>query len=326
MTGGAQYIIDAKYAAILGHDLNPNQMLVGYWADVIAAVSLGTSTAKIKLGGTQVYGTGADYLLPTAAKCIVAVRPKLVSTTPTANQSVVATLKVESSDLHMGDFEVFANPIESGLGTTETQFQDPAPWYPLMQPCLGGEKMQFYGTAQIANAVAPLMAVDVLLSNTPPEGFVNGAWQQGAGYFGPVQAKVAGINYGGGPTALGTTASSVATDAGVTLSGPKKRLLALFGIAVDTTPAASKPISGWFAVNATELSINPLRWAAEPITGMLGTTVAGGLAHISAMAPLNLSMKAPTTPKAQFNLDQAVTNAGNFEVGYMYQDAAVSQS
>ena len=168
---GSQYVIDAgKYAAVLGHPLLADQIGIAYWTDVIAAVSLGTSTTKTKLGGTQVYGTGADYLIPTAARCIVAVRPKIVNTTPTANQAVLATLKVESADLGMKDYEVFANPIDSGLGTNETQFQDPAPWYPLMQPCNGGEKMQFYGTAQIANTVAPLMAADVLLSNVWPEG------------------------------------------------------------------------------------------------------------------------------------------------------------
>jgi hypothetical protein len=315
---GSQYVLDPKVAAILGHELPASLRGVGYWYDVIASVSLGTSTAKTKLGGTQVYGTGADYLLPTAAKCIVGVRPKLVNTTPTANQAVLATLKVESGDLGLKDFEVFANPIDSGLGTNEMQAQDAAPWYPLMMPCNGGEKVQFYGTAQIANTVAPLMSVDVFLSNVYPEGYNPGSgWVSG---YGPVQAKIAGINYGGGPTATGTAASSVATDGGVTIAGPKKRLIGMFGVVVDTTPAASKPISGWFSVNASEISINPQRWAAEPITGLLGTTTTGALAHISGAYPCNLALNAPSTPKAQFNLDQAITTAGNFEVGYMYID------
>ncbi len=312
---GSQFYLDPTVASVLGHDLSPNQKAIAYWMDVIAGVSI-TTTAKIKLGGTQIYGTGADYLLPTAARCIVGVRPKIVNTTPTANQAVIATLKVESADLKMGDFEVFANPIESGLGTTEVQFQDRAPWYPLMQPCYGGEKMQFYGTAQITNTAVVLMSCDVLLSNTWPEGF-NGAWSKG---YGPVQAKVAGINYGGGPTSTGTAASSVATDAGVTIAAPKKRLIGLFGVVVDTTPAASKPISGWFAVNASEMSVNPQRFAAEPITGFLGTTTVAGLAHISLSYPINLGFNTPSTPKAQFNLDQAITTAGSFEMGYMYVD------
>lgn len=314
---GSQYVVDPKFASILGHSLMPDQINIAYWTDVIASVSIGTGTTKTKLGGTQVYATGADYLLPTAARCIVAVRPKVVGTTPTANLAVVSTLKVESADLGMKDFEVFANPIDSGLGTAEMQALDAAPWYPLLQPCMGGEKVQFYGTAQIANTVAPLMSCDVLLSNTWPEGFDGRSWRPG---YGPVQGKIAGINSGGGPTATGTAASSLGTDAGVTIAGPFKRLIGLYGVVVGTTPAASKPISGWFSVNASEIAINPQRWAAEPITGFLGTTTTGAQAHISAMAPINLLLKAPSTPKAQFSLDQAITTAGNFEVGYLYID------
>lgn len=313
---GSQYIVDPKVASILGHPLNPDQITVGYWVDQIAGVSC-TTTAKIKLGGTQIFGTGADYLLPTAARCVVAVRPKIYNLTPTTHQSVMMTLKVESSDLGMKDFEVFANPIESTLATNMQPMQDAAPWYPLMQPCNGGEKMQFYGTAQIANTAAVYEEVDVLLSDTFPEGFDGSRWSPG---YGPVQAKVAGINYGGGPTATGTTAGTVATDAGVTISGPKKRLVGLFGVVVDTTPTASNPIAGQFTVNASELAINPQRWVTEPITGFLGTTTAGTLAHISAVFPININLRAPSTPKATFTNDIVLGAAGNFEVGYMYLD------
>jgi hypothetical protein len=317
---GAQMVADIRFCPALGHDLPASQITIGYWIDQIAAVALGTSTGKTKLGGTQVEGTSADYILPTAARCIVAVRPKLLETTPTAAQAVLATLKVESADLGMKDFEVFANPIGSGLGTNENQMQDAAPWYPLMQPCNGGEKVQFYGTPQIANAVAPLMSVDVLLSDTWPTGFsgVGGSnWSSG---YGPVQAKIAGINYGGGPTATSTAAATPATDGGVTISTPRKRIIALFGLVVGTTPAASKPFSGQFTANASELAINPQRWNMEPQTGFLGTTTAADYDHISAVIGMNMVLRAPSTPKGTFTLDQAVTTAGNFEVGYMYID------
>lgn len=313
---GSQALTNPEFMPVLGHQGGLDQMTVGYWIDQIAAVSLGTGTGKTKLGGSQVEGTSADYLLPTATRAIVAVRPKILLTTPTADQGVMATLKVESGDLGIKDFEVLANPLDSGLGTNEMQIQDAAPWYPLMQPCNGGEKVSFYGTAQIANTVAPLMAVDVLLSSAWPEGY-SGAW---ASHYGPVQAKVAGINYGGGPTATGTAAGSVATDGGVTISGPERRLLGIVSVVEDTTPAASKPISGQINVSASELSVNPQRFNIEPITGFLGTTTTGALAHLSKVAPLNLNLYAPSTPKSAFTLDQAITTAGEFETGYIYID------
>lgn len=321
MGSGSQCIILPNWMSILGHDGNIDYTMQAYWLDQIAGVSLGTSTGKIKLGGTQVYATGADYLLPTAARCIVAVRPKLIlAGLPTANQAVLATLKVESSDLHMGDYEVFASPMDSGLGTAEMLLQDPAPWWPLMQPCNGGEKMQFYGTAQIANTVAPSMSADILLSNYPPEGFNLGSAQWRRGY-GPVQAKVAGINYGGGPTATSAAAATPITDGGVTISAPKKRLLCMVGVVVGTTPAAQKGISGQFTVNASELFVNPQRFSAEVLNGFLGTTTTGNQAHLTIAGPINLGFTTnPSTPKSTFSLDTAITTAGNFEMGYLYID------
>lgn len=314
---GSQFISDPAFGPVLGHTYPIDQLKVGYWQDLIAAVSLGVGTTKTKLGGTQVVGTSADYTIPTAARCIVAVRPKVYGTTPTANQSVLATLKIESQDLGMKDFEIFANPLDSGLGTIETQFQDKGKWWPLMQPCNGGEKMQFYGTAQIANTVAVYESVDLLLSDTWPEGFTGNGWNP---MYGPVQAKIAGINSGGGPTATGTAALSIGTDGGITISTPRKRLIDLVGVVVGTTPAASKPIGGQFFVNASELAVNPQRWVAEPITGFLGVSVVGNQVHLSDTGPINLALRAPSTLKGNFALDLAITTAGNFEVGYIYID------
>jgi|SRR5208337_786083 len=321
MGNGAQILIKPEWLPFLGHDGLMNIKQDSYWWDLIAGVSLGTGTGKIKLGGSGIYGTGADYTIPTDAKCIVAVRPKLtLSGLPTANQAVLATLKVESSALHMGDYEVFASPMDSGLGTAEMLEQDPAPIWPLMQPCNGGELMQFYGTAQIANTVAPSMSVDVYLSNLPPEGYnpVDGGWKVG---YGPIQAKIAGINSGGGPTNTGATAATPAPDGGCQISGPRKRLLGMVGVVVGTTPAAQKGISGQFVVAASELMLNPQRFAAEVINGFLGTTTTAGTAHLSIAAPMNLGFKTnPSTPKASFALDVAISTTANFEMGYLFID------
>jgi len=316
---GSQFIVDPKYAVLLRHPLNPDQASIQYWVDNIASVSLGTSTSKTKLAGQYVQGTGANYIVPTACRCIVGVRPKIYETTPTANQAVLATCKVESTDLKMGDYEVLANPMDSGLGTAEIQYMDTAPWWPLMYPTYGGEQVQIYGTAQVANTVAPLMAVDLLLADTWPEGF-NGSTMSWASGYGPVQSKVVGINYGGGPTATGTAAGSVATDGGITISTPKKRLIDVIATVVGTTPAASKPFGGMMQIIAGELSVNPLRFAIEPITGFLGTTTAGQKLPLTHAGPLNISLRAPSNVKSSFTLDTAVTTAGNFATQYMYLD------
>jgi hypothetical protein len=320
MGSGAQILCKPEYLPYLGHDGIIDFRRDAYWWDLVAGISIGTGTAKTKLAGGGVFGTGADYLIPTDAKCVVAVRPKLMlAGLPTANQSVLATLKVESTALHMGDYEVFASPMGSGLGTAENLLQDPAPIWPLMLPCNGGEYMQFYGTAQVANTVAPLMSCDVYLSNLPPEGYsADGGWRQG---YGPVQAKIGGINSGGGPTSTGTAAATPAPNGGTVISAPKKRLIAAVGVVVGTTPAAQKGISGQFIVAASELLQNPLRWESESQPGFLGTTTTGDFVHLSINGPMNLGFKTnPSTPVASFTLDTAITTLANFEVGYLFVD------
>lgn len=316
---GSQFLPDPKFGATLGHPYNADQMSIGYWVDQIAAVTLGAGTAKTKLGGTQIFATGADYLLPTAARCIVAVRPKAYYITPVTKLSGFWTLKIESADLKMGDFEVFANPVESCLGAAFSNIQDAGKWWPLMQPCNGGEKMQFYGTPQVATAGGtPYMSVDLLLSDTWPEGYdgFSRGWKAG---YGPVQAKVAGINSTGGPTTF-TTAATPYPDGGLNLSTPRKRIIGIYGIAVDTTPTTVNPVAGQFQVVASELAVNPQRWNAEPVGPSLGAVVTQGLAHISGVEPLNLPIKAPTLLKGVFTPDVTVGTAGNFEVGYLYID------
>lgn len=294
-----------------------------FWVDQIAAVSLSTSTAKTKLGGTQVFGTGADYLMPGDARGLLAVRPKMYGTTPTANQASSATLKIESADLHLGDFEVFATPLDSGLGTAENQYQDTAPIYPTNFPCYGGERVQFYGTPQVANTVAIYESVDVFLSSTQGAFLdaVTPSMAQVIDYSRPVQGKIAGINYGGGPTSTGTAAGTQVFDGGVNISAPQKLIKAFYGLLVGTTPGASKPVGGQFAWTAGELVLNPQRWNAEPITGFLGTTTASALNHLSKVEGLNIRLKAPSFVKGSFTLDIAITTLCNFEVGSIYQDA-----
>lgn len=292
------------------------------WVDQIASVSLGTSTGKTKLGGTQVQGTSADYTVPGDARDILAVSPKLYERTPTANQAVVATLKIESADLHLGDYEVFAAPIDSNLGTNATALQDAAPWYPLNFIAAGGEKMQFFGTPQIANTVAPQMGASLWLADTPGT-HVDGVCPTMANivdYAQPFQAKIAGINYSGGPTTAGNTGVQT-FDGGLQIAAPQKLIKGVYGVWSGTTPAASKEAGGQFAMTAGELVLNPLRWQMDPVNGFLGTTTSNSSLHISKAEGLNIRLKSPSFVKGSFTIDTQTTTAGNFEVGYLYQDA-----
>ena len=60
----------------------------------------------------------------------------------------------------------------------------------------------------------------------------------------------------------------------------------------------------------------------EPLTGFLGTTTSDTLAHLSKIEGLNIRLKSPSFVKSSFALDIAITTAGNFQTGYLYQDGS----
>ena len=195
-----------------------------------------------------------------------------------------------------------------------------------MQPCNGGEKMQFYGTPQVATAAGtPYMAVDVLLSDTWPEGYIGaGGWisqvRPSARQNRRYQLRRWANNFHNHSYSI----SRRRRNNFVTTQKTRE----LYGVAVDTTPTTVNPVAGQFTINASELAINPQRWNAEPVGPSLGAVVTQGLAHISACEPLNLVLRSPSTPKGVFAPDVTVGVAGDFEVGYLIRlsigDSALS--
>ena len=279
---------------------------LGKWQDNIANASIGTGTTK-----TNLLGAGNFYNVPAGMQSIVAVRPVVALKTPTAAQSVVSTLAVTSNDTFVGDFEVPANPIGSGLGTNETTFADEPHWYPANIPVVGGNKVQFWGTAMVANTVAPYMAVDIILSDQPSSS------------FGPQMHYINnGLNYNGTSTTLGgPTTAGTSTGAQITISGSQPRVLrALYGVVANTTPAASQPINGQFGFGSPSLSgPNPIYLSISATQGFLGTTTAGDLNHISRTEGLEIPLtNMPATFTTTITTIVTLSNAPTFfqTIGY----------
>jgi len=273
---------------------------LGKWLDNVANASLGTSTTK-----TNLLGTGAYYNVPSGMRTIVAVRPVVAEKTPTANQSVLADLIVESNDTFIGDFEVPANPIGSGLGTTETMFADEPHWFPANIPVAGGNKIKFSGQCQVANTVAPYMAVDLILSD------------KDSSVFGPQMHYIANsLNYNGtSTTETGPTTAGTSTGAAITISGSTPRVLrALYGIVANTTPAASQPINGQFGFASPSLSgPNPIYLSVSATQGFLGTTTAGDLNHMSRVEGLEIPLaNMPATFTCTITTIVTLSNACTF--------------
>lgn len=284
--------------------------------DTISSRSLGTGTAKTQLSGDR-SGNATNYQLPAWARSILAVRPWLSELTPTAGQSVLATVKLESDDLGIKDYETFAQPLGSVLGATAT-FLEPGQnfvQYPVNFPCNGGENMQFFGVPQIANTVAPRMGATIWISDQPPG-------------LNPVRCKVTGTAGGGASTTSTGTAAGRVTGGTISISGgvtqpelPQgsvgRRIKAVYGIVTSGTIVASDTITGWFELSSAELGAT-IRWNMEPVQGFLGAT--GQVWNIlSKLEGLDVVVQTNTTMTATLVMDVAPANAANFAVGVLYQ-------
>ena len=279
---------------------------MGIYCDVVADVSLGTSTAKTKLSG-DLSGNAADYTLPANAKGILYVQPMHYVVTPTATQTSVASLKVESDDLGLKDYEVFAPPIGGAIATTDNTLSDlmRTSIYPVMFRCAGGEKISLYGIPQTANTAAPYMGASIW-------------WTDDARQITdlPFRARIGGTpGAAGSGTSTGTSAGSV-TGQTITVSGGDTRTLrSLTGILAPTTINAVKPTTGYFTYSSPELAFLQ-RMQAEPIQGSLGSALA--FAHLSRVDNLSVPFKTPTSISTSLVLSQAPTTAGNFYNGILY--------
>lgn len=290
-----------------------NGEIMGIYSYAIQDVGLGTSTAKTQLSGDQ-SGNAKSWTLPAECRGLLAVIPTLYQTTPTANQTAVCSLKIESDDLGIKDYEVLAIPIGSNVATTNVGLADPQRMakYPLFYRTEGGEAVNFFGIPQTANAVAPNMGATVWWTDDP-----NVVRRDK-----PYRAKIGGTAGGAGAGTSTGTATGAVTGATITVSGAQQRTIrGLYGVISATTLAASKPIAGFFQFIAGELKFTQ-SFNAEPVQGELGTAQA--FAHLSRIDEIAVPLRAPSTIATQLNVTAAPSTAGNFYNGILYQDTGRS--
>ncbi|MDE1824740.1 MAG: hypothetical protein KGH74_05620, partial [Candidatus Micrarchaeota archaeon] len=258
---------------------------MGIYCDVISDVSLGTGTAKTELSGDR-SGNSTDYVLPAAARGVLYIQPMLYQTTPTANQTCVASLKMESDDLGIKDYEVLAVPLSTNVATTDLGVTDlqRTSVYPVMFKCNGGEKIQVYGIPQTANTAAPNMGAMIWWTDD-----VSQVTDK------PFRARIGGTaGAAGSGTSTGTATGNVA---GQTIqvggsAGQTRTIRSITAIVASTTMAATKPIAGWASYTSPDMAFT-LRAQLEPQQGALGT--AQSIPHLTRVDNLSVPFNAPTT-------------------------------
>lgn len=260
--------------------------------DRINATSLGTGTTKIQLGG-------ADLTLPDWARSIVEVRPVVNIDVPTASESVVAKLMLESDDFNIGPYEVLAAPISACLGATVSPFVAEPEVYPVNCPVNGGH-LKVYGQALVANTAAPTMSCTIVVSSEPP---------RGPQYF----AKMGTL------TESGVVASTEIAGAQYQFSKGSK-IVELFGTIVPGTVAAADAINGHIRYTSSEFArVTPCKLQLNPISGGLSTifsTKVDGVSRQKLSIPLN---PGNTNIQDYAYMDSAPAATGHFVSGVMFQ-------
>ena len=256
----------------------------------VNSLSLGTGTTRTKVG---------SYTLPSWCRSILAVIPTLAEITPTTVQSVSAKFELESDSLNLKPYEILPAPIGAGLGATFNTLTG-VEKYLVGINTGGGEIVDIYGTALVANTVAPELAATLILSDKPSP-------------FTQRHAKLGTV------TSTGTTPD---TDVGGTAYqiSNAKRIVELIGLVHPKTIAAGDAVLGKIKYTSSEFALNsPLDLPLKPLSFGLGAT---GSMLIPGVSRLDVDM--PVKP-GQVNIqdylyaDILTAAAGSFISGVVYE-------
>jgi len=257
--------------------------------DAIGPTSIGTTTVKTQIGG-------AALVMPAWARAILAVRPTLVTETPTSEQSVMAYLTLESDDFAVQPYLALCNPIMP-VDTDGGPLVGEPPWYPVNCPINGGDRLKVYGTSLLANTGAPMMGCEIVVSDKKP----------GA----QLHSKIGTL------TETGVTPSVNVVEASYTLTGGNT-LKELLGFVALETMATVDTIIGRLEFISNDLqSPTPLKLIANPICAMIGTgpTSTPGLAR----AKVDVPIRSPCQFTNNLNMANTPAAHGHFITGVLYQ-------
>jgi hypothetical protein len=262
------------------------------------------------VGPTVISGTtatkisGANFKLPADAKCLLAIIPHISSPAGlTAGEAVQAYVELKSDSNSIGPYKVLCAPIGSTLGKSGFSPQDPAPIYPVNCPVKGGSEIEVWATGLIDHTIEPYVTVDLVIADfiASPQ----------------FKAKLGTL------TAMGSTSAGETKGSGIRLEGAH-RIVELCGYAVGTTVATLKGICGKFRLSSSGFkAMGDQEFSVENIGGAVATDATTAsvaeFAHLTRKRDLDIPVTDPIDIDDYFNLGVALTTAGKFIVGVLYQ-------
>jgi len=266
----------------------------GAW-DIATATSLTTGVAKTTING------GNNVTKPTQAVNLVEVIPYTVSSGAyTAGQSIALTAEIDSYSVDLLPKRMIVPPIQSGLGTMANVVVPLLEAYECGTGLQQGATSQFIisGQAQIANTVAPLMAMALHYSTSPPvrpEHFYHKADDE--------------TNF---TTATTTSGSSFTINDGMWCED-------LYVSAFTAVYTVSQSLSGYGEFSSNDFGNSlPLKVPMQPGGAGLGSTGTQGILKLGAYHNTHMPMKTSCKINTAFTNDVTQTGTTSFVMGVGY--------
>lgn len=261
------------------------------------STSLGTGTTRTEITPTS------GLFMPDDAKVLLDIESAMASITPTAAQSITAKLELASSSIkNLTPFNALFPITGSGLGATYNTLTKRETWE-VNAPLKGGEALHVWGTALVANTVAPEAQAWITVSNDMND-------LRGPQYH----AELGTI------TSTGTVADTDVFGTKYSLSGPRM-ITQLFGAVHTKVIAAGDMVIGEIKYVSSEfmdsydqaLPLNPMSFGL----GATGSYLIPGISRKNVKIPIKPNANQVNIQDA-LNFGGVIASAGSFIDGVVY--------
>lgn len=257
--------------------------------EVAGYTAIGTGTSKTLLD---------TITLPAWVRSIVAIKVAVALITPTVDEPVITAAYLESDDFNIAPLEVLAAPLSAGDATNIGHAMSKIETYAVNAAVNGGDQVRVYGKALRNNAVAPEMAVTLVLSSSPPS-------------FAQRHSKLGTL------TATGATADTDVAGTAYTFTAGH-RIIEVIGVVTSGAIVTDVAFAGYFRFESSEFGApTPLKLLFEPVQGVIGTG-AVSIAGVS-RANVDVPVRSPTTIQDYLHLALVSSTAGSFVTAIVFE-------
>jgi len=245
---------------------------------------------------------GSDIVLPKWARQIVSIKPIIAVDIPTTAEGVLTKYSIESDDIAgLNPFEVLGTPIGPGLGAQFETYQEKPEVYYVGCPAQGGERIRAYCQVLVSSTSAVMVAMEIRISDQPPQ-------------YPQRHAKI------GTATLTGAVAATDVQGTAYQIVGGN-RIVELQAIFSHVTPAAASSVIGYFKYTSSEFEKSmPVKMHMNPVPSVLGAApTISTVNHGVNRNVVDIGISPNTTIQDYFYMGLAPTIQGYFVTGVIYQ-------